>query len=214
MFLLDEFRREMLTLFQPSPEGKIIHALSSEEKSFSELVKITGLSERWLSLKLKELIFLGAVRHGDNRYRIDHERLHALLNPSLKDYAWMATYEIVKEHPQVLCVLLFGSVAKGKIHEESDVDLLVVAEEPLDLSQDEYEISMKFKVQFEIVTMDVREFLAILHLKSSLLFGILEKYVILFDRAGITTLLKTTMKEIKDAWHHNEDEELWLKTRK
>jgi len=204
----------MLTLFQPSPEGKIIYALSDVEKSFSELVKATGLSERWLSIKLKELIFLGAVKHEDNRYRVDYERLHALLTPSLKDFAWMATYEVVKEHPQVLCVLLFGGVAKGKIHEESDVDLLVVAEEPLDLSQDEYEVSMKFKVQFEIVAMDAKEFLAILHLKSSLLFGILEKYLILFDRAGIATLLRTAMKEIKDTWHYDEDEELWLKTRK
>lgn len=204
----------MLALFQPSPEGKIIHALSSGEKSFSELVKATGLSERWLSIKLKQLVFLGAVEHKDNGYRVDYERLHALLNPSLKDYAWMATFEIVKAHPQVLCVLLFGSVAKGKIGEESDIDLLVVAEEPIDLSRDEYEVSMKFKVPFEIVAMGVREFLATLHLKSSFLFGIIEKYVILFDRAGIATLLRSATKEIKDAWHHDEDEELWLKMRK
>ena len=202
-----------MPLFRVSPEGKIIYALLNGEKSFSELVK-AGLSERWLSIKLKELIFLGVVKHQDSRYRVDPERLQALLKPMLKDYAWMATYEIVKEHPQVLCVLLFGSVAKGKIHDESDVDLLVVAEEPLDLSRDEYEISMKFKIQFEIFTMDVKEFLAILHLKSSFLFGILEKYEVLFDRAGITTLLRTTLKEIRDIWHYSEDEDLWLKTKK
>ncbi len=204
----------MLTLFQLSPEGRIIQALSEGRKSFSELVKATGLSERWLSIKLKELMFLGVVEHEDSKYRINYERLQALLNPSLKDYAWMAAYEIVKKHPQVLSILLLGSVAKGDVNEESDIDLLVVVEEPLDLSQEEYELSMKFKTQFEIIAMDLKEFLALIHLKSSLLFGILEKYVTLFDRAGIAALLKIAMKEVRSAWHYDEGEELWLKMRK
>jgi len=47
---------------------------------------------------------------------MDSEKLHAVLLPSLKEIAWMAAYEIVERHPQVLAVLLYGSIAKGQSH--------------------------------------------------------------------------------------------------
>ena len=207
-------RKKTLKLFAFTPEGRIVRALSSGEKSFSELVKATGLSERWLSIKLKQLLQLGVVKLSGNGYQVDHEKLHAVLIPSLKDTAWIAAYEIVEKHPQVLSVLLYGSIAKGKTHEESDIDLLVISENPLNLSDDEYEISMKYGVAFEITSVALTEFLAMLHFKSALLFGILEGYDVLFDRAGITTLLKIFMKDIYKNWRYNRDEELWLKLRK
>ena len=207
-------KKKALKLFAFTPEGRIVRTLSRGEKSFSELVKATGLSERWLSIKLKKLLQLGVVKLSSKGYQVDHENLHAILNPSLKETAWIAAYEIVEKHPQVLSVLLYGSIAKGKAHEESDVDLLVISESPLNLSDDEYEISMKYGVAFEITSVALTEFLAILHFKSALLFGILEGYDVLFDRAGITTLLKVFMKEIYKKWRYNKDEGLWLKLRK
>jgi predicted nucleotidyltransferase len=207
-------RKKTLKLFAFTPEGRIARALSSGEKSFSELVKTTGLSERWLSIKLKQLLQLGVVKLGGKGYQVDPEKLHAILIPSLKETAWIAAYEIVESHPQVLSVLLYGSVAKGEVHEESDVDLLVISENPLDLTKDEYEISMKYGVAFEITSVALTEFLAMLHFKSALLFGILEGYDVVFDRAGITALLKVFMKDIYKNWRYNRDEELWLKLRK
>lgn len=100
----------------------------------------------------------------------------------------------VEMHPQVLAVLLYGSIAKGKAIEESDIDLLVISEDSLDLTKDEYELSMKYKVPFEIVSLTLTEFLAMLHFKSAMLFGILEGYSVLFDRAGIKTILKNFRK--------------------
>jgi predicted nucleotidyltransferase len=207
-------RKKTLKLFAFTPEGRIVRALSSGKKSFSEMVKTTGLSERWLSIKLKQLLQLGVVKLSGNGYQVDHEKLQAILTPSLKETAWMAAYEIVEKHPEVLTVLLYGSVAKGKTHEESDIDLLVISENPLDLTKDEYETSVKHGVAFQITSVALTEFLAMLHFKSSLLFGILEGYDVLFDRAGITTLLKALMKDIHKDWHYNRDEELWLKLRK
>jgi len=207
-------KEKTLELFAFTPEGKIVHALSSGEKSFSELVKATALSERWLSIKLKRLLRLGVVKLDRNVYQVDHEKLHTLLIPSLKDDAWMAAYEIVERHPEVLSILLYGSIAKGNTHEESDIDLLVISESPLGLTSDEYEISIKRGVAFEITSMTLKEFLAMLHFKSSLLFGILEGYEVLFDRAGITTLLKVSKREICKNWLYKKDEELWLKLKK
>lgn len=204
----------MLKLFALTPEGRILRALSIGEKSFSELVKATGLSERWLSVKLKKLVQLGVVKFSGDAYLVDHEKLHAILIPSLRETAWIAAHEIVERHPQVLSVLLYGSVAKGNTYEESDVDILVVSEDALDLADDEYEISMKHGVVFEITSITLSEFLAILHFKSALLFGILEGYDVLFDRAGITALLKISAKNIYKDWRYDKGEGLWLKLRK
>jgi len=207
-------RKKTLKLSTFTPEGRIVRALSNGKQSFSELVKATGLSERWLSIKLKQLLQLDVIKLSSNGYEVDHERLHAVLVPSLKETAWIAAYEIVEKHPQVLSVLLYGSTAKGKVHEESDVDLLLISENPLNLTDDEYEISMKYEVAFQITSVDLTEFLAMLHFKSALLFGILEGYDVLFDRAGITTLLKVFNKDIHKNWQYNKDEKLWLKLRK
>jgi len=207
-------KKKMLKLSAFTPEGRIVRALSNGKNSFSELVKATGLSERWLSIKLKQLLQLDVVKLSSNGYHVDHERLHALLAPSLKETAWIAAYEVVEKHPQVLSVLLYGSISKGKVHEESDVDLLVISENPLDLIDDEYEISMTYEVALEINSVSLTEFLAMLHFKSALLFGVLEGYDVLFDRAGITTLLKVFKKDIHKNWQYNKDEGLWLKLKK
>jgi predicted nucleotidyltransferase len=206
--------KKTLKLSAFTPEGRIVRALSTGKQSFSELVKTTSLSERWLSIKLKQLLQLGVVKLSSNGYHVDPQRLHALLTPSLKEAAWIATYEVIEKHPQILSVLLYGSIAKGKVHEESDVDLLVISEDPLDLTDDEYEISMKYGVAFEINSVSLTECLAMLHFKSALLFGVLEGYDVLFDRAGITTLLKISNKDIHKNWYYNKDEELWLKLKK
>jgi predicted nucleotidyltransferase len=126
----------------------------------------------------------------------------------------MAAYEIVEKYPEVLGVLLYGSVAKGNVDEESDVDLLVVSENLLDLADDEYEISMKYGVAFGITSMVLTEFLAVLRFKSAFLFGILEGYDVLFDRSRITTLLNVSKKDVYKNWRYNTDEGLWVKLRK
>lgn len=209
-------KKKTLELYTLTPEGRIIRALLSGEKSFSQLAKTTNLSERWLSLKLKKLLKLGVIKPNGNLYQADHEKLHSFLIPSLKDISFIAAYQIVEKHPEILAIILYGSVAKGNLNKESDIDLLVISEteKPLDLTTDEYEISTKFRVPLEITSINLQEFLASLHHKSSLLFGILEGYQVLFDRAGITTLLKATKKEILQKWLYKKDEESWVKLKK
>jgi predicted nucleotidyltransferase len=207
-------KKQVLKLFTLTPEGRIIQALSSGGKSFSELFRETGLSERWLSIKLKQLLRLGVVRISGNGYQIDRDKLHSILVASLREIAWIAAYEIVEKHSEVLGVLLYGSVAKGKTREESDIDLLVISENPLNLADDEYQISMKYGVAFEINSITLKEFIVMLNMESSLIFGILEGYDVLFDSAGIATLLKVFKKDIYKNWSYNPDEEIWLKLKK
>ncbi len=207
-------KKRGLRLFTLTPEGRIIRALTEGEKSFSELVKETGLSGRWLSVKLKQLLQLGVVKFSSEGYQANYEKLRSILGGSLKEIAWIAACEIVEKHPEVLSVLLYGSVAKGKTSEESDIDLLVVSEKPLDLSDDEYKISIKYGVVLEITSITLTEFLSMLHFKSSLIFGVLEGYEVLFDSVGIAALLKVYMKDISKDWSYNKDEEIWVKLRK
>ncbi|HID91171.1 TPA: hypothetical protein EYP44_04345 [Candidatus Bathyarchaeota archaeon] len=159
--------------------SKIVGALTG--KHFSELVRVTGLSARWLSLKLKELMGLGVVRLRDNVYEVDHDKLRAFLAPSLREIAWMAAYELVKGHEEVLPSCSMGR-SQGMAGGESDVDLPIISEGPLELIDEEYDVSMKYGTAFEITSMTLRGFIAMLHLRSSLLFGLLEGYDVLFDR--------------------------------
>ncbi|MGQ9720259.1 MAG: nucleotidyltransferase domain-containing protein [Candidatus Jordarchaeum sp.] len=207
-------KKKVFKLFTLTPEGRIIQALSNGEKSFSELFRETDLSERWLSIKLKQLLQLGVVKISGNGYQIDWDKLHTILSASLKEIAWIAAYEIVEKHPEVLGVLLYGSVAKGKTGEESDIDLLVISENPLSLADEEYQISIKYGVAFEINSITLKEFIALLNMESSLIFGILEGYQVLFDNAGIAQILKVFKKEIYKNWSYNPDEEIWVKLEK
>ena len=61
---VSNIKGRVLKLFSLTPEGKIIRALSGGERSFPELFEGTGLSERWLSVKLKQLLSLGVVKLG------------------------------------------------------------------------------------------------------------------------------------------------------
>jgi len=56
------------------------------------------------------------------------------------------------------------------------VNLLVISENPLVLVDDEYEMSMKYGVAFEITSIALTEFLAMFHFRSALPFGILGGY--------------------------------------
>ena len=94
------------------------------------------------------------------------------------------------------------------------MSLLVISESQLDFANYEYKISMKYGVVFEITSITIKEFIAMLYFVSSLLFGILEGYDVLFDSAGITTLLKVFKKDISKNWSYNKDEEIWLKLNK
>lgn len=205
------FRGYLVKIYDLTPEGKIISALIGGGLSFNGLLKETGLSGRWLTLKLKELVRLGVVTQSlDKQYRLNHWKLQELVAKDLGSIARLIALELAG-NMGVIAVILFGSVAKARAKTESDIDLLVVTEEAVPLSDVISNLMVKFNVQIEAVTVTFHELLTALRIKPPLLFGIIEGYEVLFDRGGVASILKTVEMDVKREWFHDEEVDIWVK---
>lgn len=122
----------------PTLEGPILRALATAEASLTRaqiLTVVDHASEAGIRKALARLVQQGIVleeRIG-SRYTYRAHREH-LLWPSVEGFlsARRLLSERIRQHtagwtiPPV-CVELFGSVAQGEAHEDSDIDLLVVS---------------------------------------------------------------------------------------
>lgn len=88
----------------------------------------------------------------------------------------------------VSCVL-FGSVARGRAKEHSDIDLLIVADDIPEfkyrsslISTDVFEILMKHKIAISTILMEPKEIVSSVNSKFPLLLGIVLGYKILYDK--------------------------------
>ena len=108
-------------LVEITPEGKIVAALIESPKSYSELKLSTGLSDRWLSKKLKELSSAGLIEHYRNRYQLKEPAEIIAADPVFAQFlqakaSLMAKAKLLAEevgrNEGVVAIMLFGSVAK------------------------------------------------------------------------------------------------------
>ncbi|HID19286.1 TPA: hypothetical protein EYP27_07090, partial [Candidatus Bathyarchaeota archaeon] len=194
-------------LVEVTPEGKIVAALVEGLKSYSELKSATGLSDRWLSRKLKELLSSGIIRHSEGRYQLEGlkivnaDPLFACFlknTASLNVKARLIAGELSR-NDKVVSIVLFGSVARGEVGEKSDIDLLVVTEVEFEdrLNSLIHELMLKYNVPVEAVFLTYEDLLANLQAKTAFSFGLLESYQVLYDRGGVETLLSIKRKEIR-----------------
>jgi len=199
-----------MKFYDLTPEGKIIAALLDGDRSFTELLKQSGLSNRWLTLKLRELVIMGVVQLSNRKYHLDHSKLQEVLSKDLGNTARLVALELA-ECRDVVAVVLFGSVAKGSGKGESDIDLLVITEKEVDLSDTLFRLMVQFDVQIETVTVTFREFLNAARIKPPLFFGLLEGYKVLFDRGGINSILRSVESEITEEWFYDGELEVWVR---
>ena len=200
-----------MKIYDLTPEGKIINALVDMDLSFNGLLKETGLSGRWLALKLKELVGLGVVTQSlDKRYRLNHLKLQELVAENLGSIARLIAFELAKNR-EVIAVVLFGSVAKAREKKESDIDLLIVTERAVTLGDVISQLMFQFNVQIEAVIVTFQELLTAIRIKPPLLFGIMEGYAILFDRGGVASILKTVEMDVRREWVYDEEVDVWVK---
>jgi len=200
-----------MKIYDLTPEGKIINALVDMDLSFNGLLKETGLSGRWLALKLKELVGLRVVTQSlDKRYRLNHLKLQELVAENLGSIARLIAFELAKNR-EVIAVILFGSVAKAREKKESDIDLLIVTERAVTLGDVISQLMFQFNVQIEAVIVTFQELLTAIRIKPPLLFGIMEGYAILFDRGGVASILKTVEMDVRREWVYDEEVDVWVK---
>jgi len=211
-------------LVEITPEGKIAAALIESPKSFGELKAATGLSDRWLSKKLRELSSIGLIEQHEGRYRLKNptEIVNAdtvfaqflQKEVSLKTKARLIAEEI-SLNEGVIAVVLFGSVAKGEDTDDSDIDMLVVTESETEetLSGTLYDLMFRYDVPVEAIFLTYEDLIINLQAKTAFSFGLLEGYQTLYDRGGVENLFSIKRKEILENWIYDEEVGAWIQRR-
>lgn len=211
-------------LVEITPEGKIAAALIESPKSYGELKSATGLSDRWLSKKLKELFSHGLIEHYEGHYRLKKPTEIINADPvfaqflqrkaSLKMKAKLIAEEISLNR-EVVAVLLFGSVAKNEATDDSDIDMLVVTESDIEetLSNTLYDLMFKYDVPVEAIFLTYEDLIINLQNKTAFSFGLLEGYQILYDQGGVENLFSIKRKEVLENWIYDKEVEAWIQKR-
>jgi len=213
--------KQLPKLVEITPEGRIVAALFDGSKTYGELKSLTGLSDRWLSKKLGELHPTQIIERYGKFYRLknpveiinSHPIFTQLLHKGLplEVKARLIASEVCRDE-QVVAVALFGSVAKGKANEESDIDLLIVTEGEAEdkLTETVHKLMFKYDVPIEAVFLTYNDLIANLQAKTTFSFGLLEAYQVLYDRGGVEGILSIKKRELEKEWVYDREVETWI----
>lgn len=209
-----------------SPVGKVIFALWDAPMRFGSLKTTTGLSGAWLNRTLKQLHRKGVIEHDvtSRTYAIKkteqlRTQVDSLMPVYLTEVASRVAEELAKDE-QVLAVILFGSVAMGKVTLESDIDLLVVLEDFDHKIEREFilrlsDLGFKFGIAIEPVLLTQDDFEGTLAADVGLIFGLARGYEVLYDRElpSLTKLLDESVARVRNEYSFEEEGEIWLPKR-
>jgi len=203
-----------------TPEGRIVLTLHHGQHLYSELKFETGLSDRWISKKLGELVDAGIIKKSGRWYRLD-EPLSVSgyeLNLYLRVQAMKIANELAEED-SVDAVILYGSLARGIDHEYSDIDLIIVVDGP-DGGKQKIRgliprLESRYHFTIEPLIFSSKDFRDNLESQSGgIIFGVAEGYQVLYDRtADVSRILEKRVEEIKGNHEYLEDVRIWVKTR-
>ncbi len=210
-----------MRLIEVTPEGRIVASLLEGPKTYGELRSSTGLSDRWLSVKLRELTSAGVVDRVGRVYRLREPSkvledpvfvAHLRESASLRAKARLIAEELGRDE-RVLAVVLFGSVSRGQAREDSDVDLLVVTDVEAwrELSVLVQDLMLRYDVPVEALFMTLDDLLVNLAAGTALILGVLEGYEVLLDRAGIGPLLSVQRGRLLREWTYDEVAGTWVR---
>lgn len=208
-----------MELVSLTPEGRVLLTLHHGQHLYSELKFETGLSDRWISKKLGELVDDGLIKKVGRWYGLDgllsvsgYE-----LNLYLRTQAMRIANELAEED-SVDAVILFGSLARGVAHEYSDIDLIIV----VDGLEGKQKIrgmipglESRYHFTIEPLVFSLRDFRDNLESQSGgIIYGVAEGYRVLYDSAGeVSDILEKRVEEIKGSHEYIEDVRIWVKTR-
>ncbi|MEM2864157.1 MAG: nucleotidyltransferase domain-containing protein [Candidatus Bathyarchaeia archaeon] len=202
-----------------TPEGKIVSALNHGKHTFKELKVETGLSDRWLAVKLKELEDAGVVEKRGRWYSLARK-------PDLSSYelslymnfmAGRVAAELAKL-PPVKTVILFGGVAQRNADELSDLDMIIVVDKPVGEVEGEIlsEIS-KLEATYHMVIgpliLGKDDFLDnVYSYEGGIVYGLAMGFKVLIDKTGeLAAKLSKRVEEIRRHYEYLRDVGVWLK---
>lgn len=202
----------MMKLVEFTKEGLIVDALAKGPLHFGELKQATGLSDAWLSKKLRELLEMGVLSWREGRYYLNANVLRKAMRGEKAFIAKLAAHEIAKSEDVVL-VALFGSLVREPTR-DADIDLLVVTYgREFDPLQASLQVFQKFGISVDILHLGLKDLLGWFFEKPPILFGFMRGYRVLYDRGCFGELLKLLEREIREGWIYLKEEELWLEKR-
>ena len=214
-------RDEKMKLVSLTPEAKILLTLVHGKHTYGELKLETGLSDRWLTLKLKELGEQGIVEKAGRWYGLTKE-----LKPhpyELSLYLGSQAERMARELAQlnfIQMIILFGGVAKKTAHQHSDIDMMMIVDKPIDkakkiLDEKISELELKFHQPIEPLILTRNDFMANVNSsEGGIIYGLAEGCQILVDKTHgeLTEALSSRIREIRDNYEYLKDEGIWIKT--
>lgn len=209
-----------------SPTGKVIFALWDAPVRFGSLKTATGLSGAWLNRTLKQLHQKGVIEYDvtSRTYAVKkteqlRTQVDSLMPVYLTEIASMVAEELAKDK-RVLAIILFGSVAMGKVTRESDIDFLVVLEDLDRKIEREFisrlsDIGFKFGIAIEPVLLSRDDFEDTLAADVGLIFGLARGYEVLYDKElpSLARLLGESVARVRNEYSFKEEGEIWLPKR-
>ena len=207
-----------MKLFDLTPEGRIVFALVEGMRSYSELRRLTGLSERWLSIKLRDLEKVGVIERRGRRYILRRPEIVSK-DPLASAYLRFKgsppskakfIAEELKRNGEVLAIVLFGGVAKGVFDDESDLDLLIITEGGVEPHEEVYRLSFKYSTPIEAIFMSFEELLSHVIHRTALILGVVEGYEVLYDRVGAEKILSYLEERAKREFIYDMEAGAWI----
>ena len=210
-----------MELVSLTPEGRIVLTLKHGKHTYSELKLETGLSDRWLTIKLGELEGEGVVEKNGKWYGLKQETEVSAYELSL--YMISQAKQMASEFANlrfVKAVILFGSVAQKNAREYSDLDMIIVVSEPYDRVKKEtmLEISRlesNYHITIEPLILAKEDFLDNVYSREGgIIYGVAEGFEVLVDKTGeFGKILRNRVEEIRRSHDYLVEERIWLKVR-
>jgi len=202
-------------------EGRIVLTLKHGKHTYSELKLETGLSDRWLTIKLGELEGEGVVEKSGKWYGLKQET--SVSAYELSSYMISQAKQMASELANlcfVKAIILFGSVAQKNAREYSDLDMIIVVSEPYDRVRKEtmLEISRlesNYHITIEPLILVKEDFLDNVYSREGgIIYGVAEGFEVLVDKTGeFGEVLRNRVEEIRRSHDYLVEERIWLKVR-
>ena len=195
--------------------------LKHGKHTYSELKLETGLSDRWLTVRLKELENQGVIEKSGKWYglRVKLDVSPYELSLYIRSLAKLMAEELA-ELPFVKAIILFGGVAQNNAREYSDLDLIIVVNELLDkvkeyITSEISKLELKYHVIAEPLILTVEDFIDNVYShEGGIIYGIAEGYEVLVDKTGeLTKILYDRVREIRRSHEYLKEARIWLKAK-
>lgn len=210
-----------MKLVSLTPEGKVALVLSHGNHTYKELKMETGLSDRWLTFKLRELESMGIIEKRGKWYGLTRKLDVSAYELSLFwSFVARRMADELAKLSFVKMIVLFGGVAQKRANELSDLDMIIVVDESVEKVKKEIlskvsRLELKYHVMVEPLILTKEDFLDNVYSREGgIIYGIAEGFEVLFDKDGyLTRILHDRVDEIRRSHEYLREARIWLKTK-